>query len=222
MRNLLKAAIVLAALPMPASLPAQSAQPDSVDDYLCVFAGKCGDEAAGAQEVVKMAAPEVKGFCLGCPDKKGGTTAKPAAAPARKPVVVAAPVNRPTQIASNTRPGAASSAQQARADLRLTFNYNSDTLTAEAEGKAKRFAEALKRPELASKRFLIEGHTDSSGSSSYNLELSQRRADSVANYLVSQGVPRDRLETRGFGSQQPIGSSAAAPENRRVEAVLIS
>lgn len=214
MRTLLKLAIILASLPMSASVYAQTEKGESVEDYLCTFAGKCGDQ----NEDVKREAPDVKGFCLGCADKK----ATVATAPARKQV---ATTKAPIQVASKgpmpTKRPVSQAAVRAgtRADLRLSFNYNSDTLTADAQGQARRFAEALKRPELASKRFLIEGHTDKSGGADYNRELSERRARAVAEFLVSQGVSRDRLETRGFGSSQPIGN---ADQNRRVEAVLLS
>jgi outer membrane protein OmpA-like peptidoglycan-associated protein len=64
------------------------------------------------------------------------------------------------------------------------------------------------------------GHTDSTGSDDYNLRLSQRRADSVANYLVLRGVTRARIETIGYGESYPVASNATADgraRNRRVE-----
>ena len=66
----------------------------------------------------------------------------------------------------------------------------------------------------------VYGHTDSTGSEAYNLDLSRRRAESVANYLVSRGVSRARLETIGYGEQYPVGDNMTAAgrmENRRVE-----
>ena len=85
------------------------------------------------------------------------------------------------------------------------------------------FAEALARPQLASVRVRIEGHTDSSGSRALNLDLSKRRAEAVADFLVSLGISRDRLEVEGYGYDRPLpGLPASADENRRVEAVRIS
>ena len=56
-----------------------------------------------------------------------------------------------------------------------------------------------------------------------NMRLSRERAQAVADYLVSQGIERGRLEVRGFGYDQPLpGRRSSAPENRRVEAVRIS
>ncbi|MGL4318817.1 MAG: OmpA family protein [Pseudomonas sp.] len=69
----------------------------------------------------------------------------------------------------------------------------------------------------------IVGHTDSTGSHAYNMSLSQRRAQSVANYLSAQGVDASRLSTRGAGPDQPVASNASAEgraQNRRVEVTL--
>jgi len=69
----------------------------------------------------------------------------------------------------------------------------------------------------------IVGHTDSTGNHAYNMGLSQRRAQSVANYLMAQGVDASRLSTRGAGPDQPIASNASADgraQNRRVEVTL--
>ena len=66
----------------------------------------------------------------------------------------------------------------------------------------------------------VMGHTDSTGAASYNLDLSQRRAASVANYLTSRGVSRARIETVGYGLQYPIADNSTAEgraQNRRVE-----
>ena len=70
----------------------------------------------------------------------------------------------------------------------------------------------------------IYGHTDSDGSDTYNQGLSERRAQSVANYLAMRGVQSARMATRGFGETQPIASNAT-PEgkaaNRRVEIKIV-
>ena len=69
----------------------------------------------------------------------------------------------------------------------------------------------------------VVGHTDSTGSHSYNMSLSQRRAQSVADYLLAQGVDSTRLSTRGMGPDQPVASNDNAEgraQNRRVEVTL--
>ena len=66
----------------------------------------------------------------------------------------------------------------------------------------------------------IVGHTDNVGAHAYNLNLSQRRAQSVASYLMAQGVNGMRITTRGMGPDQPVASNATESgraQNRRVE-----
>lgn len=66
----------------------------------------------------------------------------------------------------------------------------------------------------------VMGHTDSTGSEQYNLDLSRRRAEAVANYLVSRGVSRARIETIGYGEQYPVADNSTPEgraQNRRVE-----
>jgi OOP family OmpA-OmpF porin len=71
----------------------------------------------------------------------------------------------------------------------------------------------------------LQGHTDSQGADVYNFDLSQRRADSVRNYLMSRGVDASRLVARGYGETQPIadnGTAAGRAENRRVVMTVIA
>lgn len=71
---------------------------------------------------------------------------------------------------------------------------------------------------------VVAGHTDSDGSSEFNQELSQRRAGSVSEYLVSQSILPVRLETVGFGESEPIAGNNTAEGkqlNRRVEITLL-
>jgi OOP family OmpA-OmpF porin len=71
-------------------------------------------------------------------------------------------------------------------------------------------------------RFAIEvaGHTDNQGGRDMNMELSQQRADAVADYLAAQGVARSRLTARGYGPDRPRStnvSSEGQAANRRIE-----
>jgi outer membrane protein OmpA-like peptidoglycan-associated protein len=70
----------------------------------------------------------------------------------------------------------------------------------------------------------VMGHTDSTGSDAFNQTLSEKRADSVGDYLVAQGIDRRRVLTRGFGERHPITDNDSArgrEENRRVELRLV-
>ena len=73
--------------------------------------------------------------------------------------------------------------------------------------------------EYPNARFTVEGHTDSNGSHDYNQSLSERRAQSVKNYLVSKGVSSSRLSAVGKGESYPTASNdtrEGRAENRRV------
>jgi OmpA-OmpF porin, OOP family len=78
----------------------------------------------------------------------------------------------------------------------------------------------LTNPKTGFIRGVIEGHTDSIGSESFNLGLSQRRAEAVASYLQSQGVDvAGRFEIRGYGEANPVATNdtaAGRAQNRRV------
>ena len=74
------------------------------------------------------------------------------------------------------------------------------------------------------RHILIEGHTDSIGSESYNLDLSQQRAAAVRNFLVRNGISPERITTRGYGKAYPVASNeaeAGRQQNRRVEVVVL-
>jgi outer membrane protein OmpA-like peptidoglycan-associated protein len=69
----------------------------------------------------------------------------------------------------------------------------------------------------------IEGYTDSKGSQSRNIDLSQRRAESVRSYLITRGLPADRVVAKGMGPDRPIadnGNAEGRANNRRVEIVV--
>jgi OOP family OmpA-OmpF porin len=66
----------------------------------------------------------------------------------------------------------------------------------------------------------ISGHTDNVGNKSYNLKLSENRAKSVANYLISKGIDASRIKSLGMGNSKPIQSNESEDgrkANRRVE-----
>jgi outer membrane protein OmpA-like peptidoglycan-associated protein len=70
----------------------------------------------------------------------------------------------------------------------------------------------------------IQGHTDNRGSDAYNLDLSDRRAASVREYLVNGGVEAGRLQSQGYGETQPLlnkNTEEAWSKNRRVEFLIV-
>ncbi len=87
----------------------------------------------------------------------------------------------------------------------VNFEFDSARLTAGAESVLTDVAAKLRSNENV--RVRIEGHTDSVGPADYNKDLSQRRADSVASFLASQGISADRMTTIGYGEEQPVASN---------------
>jgi outer membrane protein OmpA-like peptidoglycan-associated protein len=103
----------------------------------------------------------------------------------------------------------------------LFASAKSDLLPA-AQLKLNEVADALIKEDPTSK-IVVEGHTDSQGGVPYNQDLSQRRAQSVRDYLVSRGIASDRVTSQGFGSSRSIadnGSAEGRANNRRVEIVV--
>ena len=82
---------------------------------------------------------------------------------------------------------------------------------------------ALVLVEFDKTRVTVNGHADSTGPEDYNMQLSQRRSLSVANYLAAQGVAADRLQAVGYGESEPIADNATEggrAANRRVNVVI--
>jgi outer membrane protein OmpA-like peptidoglycan-associated protein len=103
----------------------------------------------------------------------------------------------------------------------VLFDTGRATLKPGADREMDRLAQALK--DNSNTRVIIEGHTDSVGSDDYNMALSERRADAVADALRTRGVPSDRYEVKGLGKSFPVASNdtqAGRQQNRRVEIVF--
>lgn len=103
----------------------------------------------------------------------------------------------------------------------ILFDTDSDRIKTDSAATIKMIANGMQSS--AGSRYLIEGHTDSTGDSAHNLDLSKRRAEAVKAVLVSQfGVDAARLSTTGLGSTKPMSSNDSPQgraENRRVEFV---
>ena len=103
----------------------------------------------------------------------------------------------------------------------ITFATNSDAISSSFYSPLNNLANSLKQ--FNQNAIEIVGYTDSTGSRQLNMDLSQRRAQSVANYLTSQGVSNANLSVRGAGPDNPIASNAdvnGRAQNRRVEVNL--
>jgi outer membrane protein OmpA-like peptidoglycan-associated protein len=105
----------------------------------------------------------------------------------------------------------------------VLFATNKATLLPAAESSLDSVATALKALPPESPPVIIEGHTDSTGPRGYNIELSERRAQAVRDYLVNKAVPSQRFTVRGLGPDRPVASNSSVEgraNNRRVEIVI--
>jgi outer membrane protein OmpA-like peptidoglycan-associated protein len=100
----------------------------------------------------------------------------------------------------------------------VLFDTNSSALAPGAYERLRSVAASLQR--YPDTNIVVKGHTDSSGAESYNLKLSEERAENVRKYLVAEGVSASRITAIGFGEAYPLVSndtSSGRQQNRRVE-----
>ncbi|MFA0961793.1 OmpA family protein [Roseivirga sp. BDSF3-8] len=105
----------------------------------------------------------------------------------------------------------------------IFFDFDKSSLKPESYPELNRTAEVLKNN--PSVKIEIAGHTDNIGSDAYNQRLSERRANSVKQYLLNKGIAADRLVAKGYGESRPIATNDQEVEgrelNRRVEMKII-
>lgn len=145
-------------------------------------------------------------------------TAAPAAAtpaPVAEPAPAAALAPEPQEVAPVVAPVPAPH----RIVLEgVNFDFDRATLRPEDSDVIDKDMATLK--EWGDVKVEVAGHTDSVGSDRYNMDLSQRRANTVRNYLISKGIAADRLVAKAYGESQPIASNDTDEgrfKNRRVE-----
>jgi len=102
---------------------------------------------------------------------------------------------------------------------KIYFHYNSANIQKNSYPLLNSLAYTVKNTCLE-ELIVIEGHTDAKGKKAYNQKLSTKRANHVKNYLVQQGVPKNRIEAIGYGESRPIASNKTKKgkkRNRRIE-----
>jgi OOP family OmpA-OmpF porin len=100
----------------------------------------------------------------------------------------------------------------------VNFATNSADLNQDAMNKLEQAEQMLKENRNLNVR--VEGHTDNTGDDSYNQDLSQRRAEAVVEYLVNNGISRNRMTARGYGESNPVADNSTREgraSNRRVD-----
>jgi outer membrane protein OmpA-like peptidoglycan-associated protein len=108
-------------------------------------------------------------------------------------------------------------------DSGLLFKVNESSLTPATKDNLNELSNTLQKYEDT--KILIEGHTDATGKDEYNQTLSEKRAQSVSNYLIGLGVDGSRITTKGYGETQPVADNeteAGRQENRRVEMAIFA
>ncbi len=102
------------------------------------------------------------------------------------------------------------------------FDTGKSDIRSESNAELDRLVKLMK--DVPGLKIELSGHTDNTGSVSGNVKLSQERADAVVNYLANNGISRDRLVAKGYGSERPVESNntaAGRQNNRRTEFEII-
>lgn len=134
----------------------------------------------------------------------------------------AAPVAAAEPAPAATEPAPTPVSETITLSAAALFDHDRDVIKDDAKPQLNDFAARVKSLSKVDAVNVV-GHTDSSGSDAYNQNLSERRAGSVKNYLVGQGVDAAAVNTSGMGESQPVADNATQAgraENRRVEITL--
>jgi len=133
-----------------------------------------------------------------------------------------------TPVAVDSEDAAVSGPEPATTETGLGFNlqfgFDSVEILADSQPYIDRLGEVLGKPDNAGKQLLIVGHTDASGSDSYNAQLSERRAVAIQQYLTTAwNIDAARFQIQGAGEAQPLdGTDPLDGINRRVEFFAIN
>lgn len=131
----------------------------------------------------------------------------------------------PSRMRGLPKPGTTSTVEAPETSIALNvlFEFNSAKILPQYYDQLDKLGTALTAPQYNAYRVQIEGHTDDTGSESYNQVLSERRAESIRAYLVERfNIDSERLAVKGMGEANPVvpnDTAAARSKNRRVEVV---
>ena len=177
-----------------------------------------GDGTVPADQIVHALQPKplTRGLSMGEPQIDQ-------AAKAKEDTFLASVRNRRTRSLSlDEREEIASIAStKPNIDLEINFDYNSADISKASLPAAQELGKALSNPSLKGSTFVVAGHTDGIGSEAYNQDLSERRADTIKNFLVQKyGISGTDLVTVGYGKTKlKDPQNPADPLNRRVQVV---
>lgn len=205
-------------------------------------AAKPSEPAAPVVAAPPVAAPAVEAPAPAVAEAPAAVDAAPAAmeapavveAPPAPAAIVEAPPAPPVVVEAPPAPAAAAPAKPAApvapAPTAVKVTFETDTFFAfdksvlQPAGKAKLEDLVSKLQGTDIEVIVATGHTDSTGTDAYNQKLSMRRANAVKAFLVSKGLPAERVFTEGKGEKQPVASNKTAEgraKNRRVEVEVV-
>jgi len=173
------------------------------------------EASATAEAPAAVAEPEPAAAAAPAPEPEPVPVAAPAAAPAPAPAAAAAPAPAPAAAE-------APSAEKVTFEADTFFDFDKFTLKPAGKAKLEDLVSKLSGTDI--EVVLATGHTDSVGTASYNQKLSVRRANAVKAFLISKGIPADRIFTEGKGESKPVASnktSEGRAKNRRVEVEVV-
>ena len=141
-------------------------------------------------------------------------------------LAISACANRPDENAQATAAGQATPGSQqdfvVNVGDRVFFETDSTDLSSQARATLDKQAQWLQRYQQYA-QFTIEGHADERGTREYNIALGARRAQAVRDYLVSRGIPANRMRTISYGKERPVAvcnDISCWSQNRRAVTVL--
>ena len=214
-----KMMLIMASAFLPATAMAQSNPAEkSAEQIRCELNDNCAVAVAPAEDDVPT-----RSWSWGTrTPQRTATSATPTAQRPRGSGLTSASQSARTSSTQRVRQQAATAAKP-RTNLAITFSPGTAAFTSDGRNQADKVFLAINTPELAKKRYLIAGHTDSAGNADLNRELSRRRAQALVDYLVDKGMARKSFRVRGYGYDRPLeGVSATSPANRRVEIVKLN
>jgi peptidoglycan-associated lipoprotein len=144
----------------------------------------------------------------------------PSETPVSTPMVPEAPATSATDLTATD--ATAKAGQQQGLLATVYFDYDSFLLSQDSRDILSRNAELIRKKVAGTVR--LEGHCDERGSDEYNLALGEKRAQAALSYLVTLGVPAQRLSTISYGKERPAvpeSTEEAWAKNRRVEFVIV-
>lgn len=136
-----------------------------------------------------------------------------------------APAPAPMAAAPEPAPAPLAAASEPAPAMMLVLegvNFDFDKAVIRPEGRAILDQDIAALKEWGDVDVVVAGHADSTGTEEYNLGLSRRRAEAVRDYLISKGLPAERLTIKAYGESQPVASNSTSEgraKNRRVELI---